>query len=235
MSKLIYLIFLFCIYTLSCQETKLEGISISGIESSLGLELSNPSKITKINFSHSSSNPKDYLLGVFQGANDKTFFDAFPLYMIKEELEPNKLNSIKISCNQKFQYIRYVGPDVKSSPISDFEVYGDLQNAEGSDNYYQPTNLPLLIINSENSELPQGRDRQTRVKINTIIVNEGKINAKQTGTIKLRGNSSLMPDKKPYLINFDEETTFLDMPCNDKKWVLVPNGYDKTLLRNLLS
>ena len=82
--------------------------------------------------------------------------------------------------------------------------------------------------------MPEGRDKTTKVRINAMIINEGKINVKQTGTIKLRGNSSLMPEKKPYLINFDEETTFLDMPCNDKKWVLVPNWYDKTLLRNLL-
>ena len=52
----------------------------------VGLELSSPTKITKIGFAHSSTEPKDYLLGVFQGANDKTFFDAFPLYMITEEL-----------------------------------------------------------------------------------------------------------------------------------------------------
>ena len=235
MSKLKFIIFILCIYSLSCQETKLEGKSFSsGLESSLGLELSSPTKITKIVFSHSSSEPKDYLLGVFQGANDKTFFDAFPLYMIKEELKPNELNSIEISCNQKFQYIRYVGPDVTSPPISEFEVYGDLEFSEGSDNYYQPTHLPLLIINSENSELPQGRDRLTKININIIIVNEGKVNTKQTGTIKLRGNSSLDSEKKPYLLKFDEKATFLDMPCNEKKWVLVPNMYDKSLLRNIL-
>ena len=63
---------------------------------------------------------------------------------------------------------------------------------------------------------------------------EGKINAKQTGTIKLRGNSSLNSEKKPYLVKLEEKTKILDMPANAKKWVLVPNMYDKSLLRNLL-
>ena len=230
---------LFFLYSFYCKETKLEGtLLITKKETSgfVGLELSSPVKITKIDFSHSSSDPKEYLLGIFQGANDKIFFDAFPLYMIKEELEPNKLHSIQISCSKKFKYLRYVGPDEKYSFNSEFEAYGDLQFNEESDedNYYQPTNLPLLIINSENSEMPKGRDKITKVKTNNVIVNEGKIIIKKTGTIKLRGNSSLNSEKKPYLINFDEKTTILDMPCNDKKWVLVPNMYDKSLLRNLL-
>ena len=98
-----------------------------------------------------------------------------------------------------------MGPDEKYSFISEFEAYGDLQFNEESDedNYYQPTNLPLLIINSENSEMPKGRDKITKVKTNNVIVNEGKIIIKKTGTIKLRGNSSLNSEKKPYLINFD--------------------------------
>ena len=82
--------------------------------------------------------------------------------------------------------------------------------------------------------MPQGQDKVTKVNIIVTIINEGSINAKQSGTIKIRGNSSARSEKKPYLINFDEKTTFLDMPCKDKKWTLIPNMYDKSLLRNLL-
>ena len=104
MPKLYLIFLLYCIYSLNCEEVKLEGrLLSSGLESFQGLELSSPTKITKIGFSLSTSEPKDYLLGIIQGANDKTFIDAFPLYMIKEELDPSKLHLIKISCNQKFQ------------------------------------------------------------------------------------------------------------------------------------
>ena len=177
MSKLYFnLLLILCIYYIYSQETKLEGVPFSSDESSqtllkvfdgdlstsftstskegwIGLELSSPSKITKIGFAHLSSEPKDYLLGVFQGANDKTFFDAFPLYMITEELEPNKINFFEISCSQSFKYIRYVGPEGKNYTLLEFEIYGNSNNNEQDENYYKPTNIPLLIINSENSEL----------------------------------------------------------------------------------
>ena len=236
MSKLNLILLLYCLCSLYCEEIKLETRPFSSqIESFQGLELSSPTKITKIGFSLLTSEPKDYLLGVIEGSNDKTFFDAFPLYMIKEELEPEKLHLIKISCNKKFKYIRYVKPEEESASISEFQVYGDLESIEGeSDNYYQPTNLPLLVINTENGEMPSGKDKGTKVVMTATIINEGKINVKQTGTIKLRGNSSLNAEKKPYLIHFDKKTTFLDMPCNDKKWTLIPNMYDKSLLRNKL-
>ena len=242
MSKLHFIILLLCIYFINCQDNKLTGTEFSSPETAtekwIAYELSSPAKITKIGITHTSTNAKDYLLGVFEGANDKTFFDAFPIYLIKEQLEPNQQHLIEITCTQAFKYVRYVSPEVKNPGpgITQFEVYGTAQASgeTGQEKYYQPTNIPLLIINSENSELPQGRDRETRKKINVIIISDGKINVKQTGTIKLRGNSSLDSQKKPYLIKFDEKTTFLDMPCKDKKWVLISNMYDKSLLRNLL-
>lgn len=201
----------------------------------IGLELTSPTKISKIGFAFDSSEPKDYLLGIFQGSNDKTFFDAFPLYMITEELEPNKLNYIQITCSQTFKYLRYVGPEGKNSTISEFEIYGSAsEEIKKEKNLYQPTNIPLMIINSENSVMPQGRDKETKVNANFIIIEDGKVKTKQTGTIKLRGNSSLNSEKKPYSINFDVKTNILDMPAKAKKWVLIPNMYDKTLLRNFL-
>ena len=258
MSKpFLILLLLLCI---NCKEsgTKLKGTPFSSDESSktlknafdgdlstkfvsslkegwVGLELSSEAVITKIGFAFSSTQPKDYLLGVFQGANDKTFFDAFPLYMIKKELEPDELNYIDVSCKKKFKYIRYVGPEGKNSTISEFEIYGDSESEEVEEqNYYQPTNIPLLIINSENSVMPKDRDRDTKVVTNNILISDGKINTQKTGKIKLRGNSSLRSEKKPYALQFDEKVNILDIPSKAKKWVLVPNMYDKTLLRNLL-
>ena len=261
MSKIsLILLVLFCIYSFSYgqSETKLQGKPLSSDDNSnsltnafdgdvstefvsslkdgwVGLELSKPAKITKIGFAHKSSDKNDYLFGVFQGANDKTFFDAFPLYMITEESESNKVNYISISSTQTFKYLRYVGPEKKNSTISEFEIYGVEAEEDNSEkeNLYQPTNIPLVIINSENSVMPQDKDKETKVNINFMVVNEGKVTTKATGTIKLRGNSSLRSEKKPYGLNFEKKTGILDMPAKAKKWVLVPNMYDKSLMRNL--
>ena len=236
MSKLKLTLLIYFIFSLYCEEIRLEEKPLSSeTESFQGLELSSPTKITKIGFTLLTSEPKDYLLGVIQGSNDKTFFDSIPLYMITEELEPNRLHLVQIHSNQKFQYIRFVNSEEESSTVIELEAYGDLESfEEESDNYYQPTNLPLLVINTENGEMPEGRDKTSKVRMNAVIIKEGNIHMKQTGTIKLRGNSSLNSEKKPYLLNFDVKTTFLDMPCKDKKWTLIPNMYDKSLLRNFL-
>ena len=137
------ILMLFCLYSLYCKETKLEGTLLIPKKETfgfVGLELSSPVKITKIDFSHSSSEPKEYLLGIFQGGNDKTFFDAFPLYMIKEELEPNKLHSIQISCSKKFKYLRYMGPD-------EIHLFQNLKHMEICN--LMKNQMKIIIINQQ--------------------------------------------------------------------------------------
>ena len=70
--------------------------------------------------------------------------------MIKEEIEPNKVNYFDISCPKFFKYLRYVGPQIKNSDVSVFEIYGIYESNQKSlkEDMLQPTNLPLLIINS---------------------------------------------------------------------------------------
>ena len=259
MTMLNFVFLFFCIHSLNCQQldTILEGkpfyelsqtsinlfeedvstkFILSSKDSWVGLELSSPAKITKIGFTHSSSEPKDYLLGIFEGSNDRAFYDAFPLFMIKEEIEQDKINFFPISCSKSFKYLRYISPKNRKSSVSTFEIYGTFEFNEESlnDEMFQPTNLPLFVINSEKGEMPQGRDKETRVNAVFTLINEGKVNIKKTGTIKLRGNSSLNSEKKPYLIHLDEKTKILDMPAKEKKWTLIPNMYDKTLMRNIL-
>ena len=42
-------------------------------------------------------------------------------------------------------------------------------------------------------------------------------------------------DKNPYKIKFDSKQKLLDMPAKAKKWNLMANHSDKTLLRTLLA
>ncbi len=50
-------------------------------------------------------------------------------------------------------------------------------------------------------------------------------------TVNVRGNSTSSANKKPYNIKFDSKTDVLGMGKN-KKWSLLANCYDKTLIRN---
>ncbi|OGO87002.1 MAG: hypothetical protein A2Y15_07480 [Clostridiales bacterium GWF2_36_10] len=55
-----------------------------------------------------------------------------------------------------------------------------------------------------------------------------------TGSIRIRGNSTSSGAKKPYNIKFSSKETLLGLG-KAKKWCLLANMYDKTLIRNKLS
>lgn len=53
-------------------------------------------------------------------------------------------------------------------------------------------------------------------------------------TIRIRGNSTSSAEKKPYNIKFTDKTSVLGMK-EGRKWCLIANHYDKTLIRNKLA
>ncbi len=253
------LISIFVINSFNCQSAKLTGTPISSDFNSqnaqnafdgnlqtefksstqngwVGLEFSSPVKISQIGWAQKGFDTKDYLLGIFEGSNDRSFFDSIPLYMITAQGQSNQINLVQVTCTQAFKYIRYIGPNGKYSVIAQIEIYGEASNDQSTDpqNIYQPTNLPLIVINTENGSLPADKDKDTQVKSNIVIIKDGKVNTKGSGTIKYRGNSTLDPAKKSFRIKFDTKTNVLDLPAKAKKWVLFANMYDKTLLRNRL-
>ena len=65
----------------------------------------------------------------------------------------------------------------------------------------------------------------------TITVGEG-IN--EDGKIKVRGNSTAVASKKPYTIKFSQKQDVFGMG-SAKKWVLLANCFDPTLMRNYLA
>lgn len=97
------------------------------------------------------------------------------------------------------------------------------------------TNVKGLVDNNKEVNIPQicittssniGYGEYTKVNISVDgINNEGKI--------KIRGNSTMWADKKAYKIKFNKKQDVLGMG-KAKKWVLLANAYDKTLMRNKL-
>ena len=93
--------------------------------------------------------------------------------------------------------------------------------------------LPIAYLNTENSAIVESR-------VNTIpgtIRFDGR--KKFTSTTKKieirgRGNSTWTQPKKPYQIEFEDKEKPLDLP-NDKRWVLLANYSDKTMLRNTVA
>ena len=68
-----------------------------------------------------------------------------------------------------------------------------------------------------------------------IVDTQGREHTRNTPvTIKLRGNSTRGAPKKPYTIKFETGLSILGME-KSKKWVLLANAFDKTMLRNKMA
>lgn len=97
----------------------------------------------------------------------------------------------------------------------------------------QLTNLPTLYITLDNGaqqeEITKDGERLPGVVNFAAEGFDPIVNAPIT--IKGRGNSTWGLPKKPYQIKFEEKTDMLGMG-KAKKWILLANYWDKTLMRN---
>ena len=153
------------------------------------------------------------------------FYDAVPLYMIKEEVKLNEINYVDIFTNRPFRYIRYVGPSNKKCIISVIKIYGFsnklniLHNIYNQENYfYQPTNIPLLIMNR--GYLRDDHENTNYLENFVYIINDNKIETCANTRRKFRGNGSMAFPKKSYNLKFTEKKTFLNFPSKSKKCIL---------------
>ncbi|MBR3811473.1 MAG: CotH kinase family protein [Agathobacter sp.] len=95
----------------------------------------------------------------------------------------------------------------------------------------QPTDVPKVLIYTTNGRITKDAYNSCQI----IIVDEkgGKHETimDSASSAKIRGNSTTAGYKSAYNIKFSEKTNVLGMGKN-KKWSLLSNCYDKTLLRN---
>ena len=200
-----------------------------------GLDLGRTYVITRVGWSPRNGDvgEKRVLLGVFEGANREDFMDALPLYVIPENGKIGKMSYANVKCSRGFRYVRYVGPADPRCNIAELEFYGHA--GDGNDKHlYQVTNLPTVSIHTLNNEIPKDKVNQIVSQL-TIISNNGTKLLSEPGTTRERGNASREFPKKPYRIKFDKKQNVLDAPAKAKKWTLINNYGDKTLMRNLLA
>ena len=200
-----------------------------------GLDLGSPHVITRVGWSprNDSQGEARVLLAVFEGANSPDFMDALPLYIVDEKGKIGQMSYADIDCSRGFRYVRYIGPSDARCNIAELEFYG--YPDEGDDSHlYQVTNLPTVSIHTLNGEIPYDKEHQIVSQL-TIISENGTKLLSESGTTRERGNASRGFPKKPYRIKFDTKQKVLDAPGKAKKWTLINNYGDKTLMRNLLA
>lgn len=200
----------------------------------VGLDLGMPHVITRVGWSprNDGAGPKRVQLGVIEGANRSDFLDAVPLYIIDSVGTIGKMSYATVVVSKGFRYVRYVGPNDARCNIAELAFYGHA--GEGNeDKFYRPSALPLVIINTVNAVEPM--DKVTNIGCYTRIIHTDNTYVLDSASTRLRGNASTQFPKKPYRIKFESKQRPLDAPAKAKKWTLINNYGDKTLMRNLLA
>lgn len=200
----------------------------------VGLDLGEKYVINKIGYSPRLSHQNRVRLAVIEGANNADFSDAIPIHVIKEAGVEKEMNYADINCSRGFRYVRYVTPNDVRCNLAELAFYGE--KGEGDDSqFYQITNLPTVVINTKGAQEITSKEEELSSVV-YIVSEEGKklLATEKTG-VRGRGNASWNFPKKPYRLKFDEKQQLLDAPAKAKKWTLINNYGDKTLMRNILA
>lgn len=201
----------------------------------VGLDLGEKHLIRKVGYAPRVTQEARVETAIIEGANNADFSDAIPIYMIKQSALSGKMTYEDINCSRGFRYIRYVSPHDVRCNLAELEFYGFA--GEGDDSQlYQITNLPVVIINTPGAQ--DITSKEYELSSNVYIISEnGKnlLSTSETG-VRGRGNASwLYFDKKPYRLKFSSKQSPLGAPASAKKWTLISNYGDKTLMRNILA
>ena len=200
----------------------------------VGMDLQTKYVITKIGYAPRQAHSSRVQLAVIEGANKSDFSDAMPIHIIKESAPEGKMTYAEVECSRGFRYVRYVTPNDVRCNIAELEFYGT--KGEGDDTkLYQATNLPMVVINTEGAQDIVSKENEITSTVYIISENgTSLLTDTQTG-VRGRGNASWTFPKKPYRLKFSSKCSPLDAPAKAKKWTLINNYGDKTLMRNLLA
>ena len=134
----------------------------------------------------------------------------------------------------------YVGNIEQKSNVSSNDFTSPITykvlSATGETNSYnvivRTSALPVVYINTPSSAAITSKTEWTKNSSISIINTNGEVDYTDTKLqIRGRGNSTWGYPKKPYALKLDKKTSILGMPKH-KRWVLLANWMDRTLLRN---
>ncbi len=200
----------------------------------VGLDLGTPHVITRVGWSprNDGVGSQRVQLGVFEGANLPDFSDALPIYLIDQQGVIGKMSYTDTQQSKGFRYVRYVGPNNARCNIAELAFYG--HKGEGDNSHlYRPTDLPLVVIHTQDAVEPADKVNNI-VSIVSIVGDDGSL-LTDSATTRLRGNASMQFPKKPYRIKFAHKQRPLNAAAKAKKWTLINNYGDKTLMRNIVA
>lgn len=129
-------------------------------------------------------------------------------------------------------------PQESGVTVNDFSlpVTYEIVSSEGDRAIYTVnvsySGLPVVIIDTPNrATIPSKHEDWLEETTLTILNPDGTKSYSGVTSIRGRGNSTWNFPKKPYALKLDNKAEILGMPKH-KRWVLLANWLDRTLLRN---
>ncbi len=118
---------------------------------------------------------------------------------------------------------------VRVSPASDAVVMSETFTVTNSESVpgAPDTGLPVLRINTENGATVKNKTDWVAA---TLFIGSDEFAC----GIRGRGNSTWEWPKKPYALKLEKRSSLLGMPAH-KRWVLLANFLDRTLMRNIVA
>ena len=219
---------------------KLTG-TVIGTDRWTGLDLGTPHVITRVGWSARSASvdEESVVLGLFEGSNRPDFMDAIPLYMITDMGSAGVMSYADVCVTRGFRYVRWYAPADSQSDVVEIAFIG--QEGVGDDShFYQLTNLPTLSYHTYEGIDPYDKVHELESEM-CIIYDEGTRLQEYPILARERGNGSRYElfKKRPYRIKFNDGKSHhmlkdspLQSPSKSKKWTLIPNWREKSLIRN---
>ena len=202
----------------------------------VGLDLGEPHVITRSGFASRKMRSYKLQLAVVEGANEPDFSDAMPIYMIRDDKTPSgHMTYADINVSRGFRYVRFMSGPSAACNFAEIEFYG--HPGEGDDSQlFQLTNLPLVVVNTDGMRMMQSKDDKVNSTVHIISDGGTSLLSKKDTECKGRGNASWNFPKKPMRLKFPKKQTVLpDAPAKCKKWTLINNYGDKSLMRNKIA
>ena len=202
----------------------------------VGLDLGEPHVITRVGFAARIDRSYKLQLAMVEGANNADFSDAMPLYMIRDDRTPwGLMTYADINVSRGFRYVRFMSGPSAACNFAEIEFYG--YPGVGDDSQlFQLTNLPLVVVNTDGMRMMQSKDDKVNSTVHIISDGGTSLLSKKDTECKGRGNASWNFPKKPMRLKFEKKQNALpDAPAKCKKWTLINNYGDKSLMRNKIA
>ena len=126
--------------------------------------------------------------------------------------------------------------DSSSSSVTPVEPNKPIHNEKNMTHFLgSDGDLYRINITTKDQVFPYDKENYINGSVTVTEQNSNVvINDAMSMKIKLRGNSTMDADKKPFKIKFDEKQSLFGL-TKAKNWVLLANYYDKSNIRNYLA